>query len=134
MKDVRQHKIQIETGIALVGVLVIIGLLSMIAISLLFRMQAAAVVSSNSLRSEQAWAVTLSGLDRAIDIVSDPSRTTLGWINNPTDFEHQIVYDDGENKWYFSVFRRGTLDMDKITFGVVDEASKLPFNGTNVLQ
>ena len=134
MKDVRQHKIQIETGIALVGVLVIIGLLSMIAISLLFRMQAAAVASSNSLRSEQAWAVTLSGLDRAIDIVSDPSRTTLGWINNPTDFEHQIVYDDGENKWYFSVFRRGTLDMDKITFGVVDEASKLPFNGTNVLQ
>ena len=134
MKNTRQHRNPVDTGIALVGVLVIVGLLSMIAISLLFRMQAAAIASANSLRSEQAWAATLSGLDRAIDIVNDPSRTPLGWIDNPTDFEHQIVYDDGENKWYFSVFRRGLIDMDKIAFGVVDEASKLPLNATNILQ
>ena len=132
--NVRRRNPRVETGIALVGVLVIVGLLSMIAISLLFRMQAAATASATSLRSEQAWAITLSGLDRAIDVVSDPTRTSLGWIDNPTDFEHQLVYDDGLDKWYFSVFRRSELGTDEIAFGVVEEASKLPLNATNVLQ
>lgn len=132
--NVRRHNPPVETGIALVGVLVIVGLLSMIAISLLFRMQAAATASATSLRSEQAWAITLSGLDRAIDVVSDPTRTPLGWIDNPTDFEHQFVYDDGLDKWYFSVFRRSELGTDETAFGVVEEASKLPLNATNVLQ
>jgi hypothetical protein len=76
----------------------------------------------------------LSGLDRAIDVVSDPTRTSLGWIDNPTDFEHQLVYDDGLDKWYFSVFRRSELGTEEIAFGVVEEASKLPLNATNVLQ
>ena len=101
----RRHNSSVEAGIALVGVLVIVGLLSMIAISLMFRMQAAATASAATLRSEQAWATALSGLDRAIDVVSDPTRTSEGWLDNPTDFEHQLVYDDGSDKWYFSVFR-----------------------------
>ena len=67
-------------------------------------------------------------------MVSDSSRTTEGWIDNSTDFEHQLVYDDGSDQWYFSVFRRGVLETDEIIFGVVDEASKLPLNATNVLQ
>ncbi len=131
---VHHHRSPAKAGIALVGVLVIVGLLSMIVISLMFRMQAAATASATSLRSDQAWVVALSGLDRAIDVVTDPTRTSLGWLDNPTDFEHQIVYDDGLDKWYFSVFRRSELDTDEIAFGVVDEASKLPLNATNVLQ
>ena len=42
--NVRRHNAPADNAIALVGVLVIIGLLSMIAISLMFRMQAAATV------------------------------------------------------------------------------------------
>ncbi|MBT3912425.1 MAG: hypothetical protein HOF22_04405 [Verrucomicrobia bacterium] len=132
--NVRRLNAPDDNAIALVGVLVIVGLLSMIAISLMFRMQAAATAAASTLRSEQAWVVALSGLDRAIDVVSDSSRTTEGWIDNSTDFEHQLVYDDGSDQWYFSVFRRGVLETDEIIFGVVDEASKLPLNATNVLQ
>ena len=132
--NVRLLNAPADNAIALVGVLVIVGLLSMIAISLMFRMQAAATASASTLRSEQAWVVALSGLDRAIDVVSDSSRTSEGWIDNSTDFEHQLVYDDGSDQWYFSVFRRGVLETDEIIFGVVDEASKLPLNATNVLQ
>ena len=132
--NVRRLNAPDDNAIALVGVLVIVGLLSMIAISLMFRMQAAATASASTLRSEQAWVVALSGLDRAIDVVSDSSRTSEGWIDNSTDFEHQLVYDDGSDQWYFSVFRRGVLETDEIIFGVVDEASKLPLNATNVLQ
>lgn len=132
--NVRRLNAPADNAIALVGVLVIVGLLSMIAISLMFRMQAAATASASTLRSEQAWVAALSGLDRAIDVVSDSSRTSEGWIDNSTDFEHQPVYYDGSDQWYFSVFRRGVLETDEIIFGVVDEASKLPLNATNVLQ
>ena len=59
-------------AIALVGVLVIIGLLSMISLSLMYRMNAAATSSATTLQSEQAWAAALSGLDRATSVVSDP--------------------------------------------------------------
>ena len=67
--NVRLLNAPADNAIALVGVLVIVGLLSMIAISLMFRMQAAATASASTLRSEQAWVVALSGLDRAIDVV-----------------------------------------------------------------
>ena len=68
--NVHRHRSPVKAGIALVGVLVIVGMLSMIVISLMFRMQAAATASATSLRSEQAWVVALSGLDRHIQ--TDP--------------------------------------------------------------
>ncbi|MEC9331103.1 MAG: hypothetical protein VX409_01590, partial [Verrucomicrobiota bacterium] len=124
----------LRSGIALVGVLIIIGLLSMISLSLMYRIQASATSSTTTLSSEQAWATALSGLDRSIDVITDPSRSSQGWVNNPTDFEQQLVYDDGIDKWYFSVFRQGNLETGEVIFGVTDEASKLPLNLTNITQ
>ena len=98
-----------KSGIALIGVLVLVGLLSMLSLSLMYRMNAAATSSATTLPSEQAWAAALSGLDRAVSVVSDPTRTSLGWLDNPTEFEHQLVYNDGIDQWYFSVFRQGNL-------------------------
>ncbi len=123
-----------KRGIALIGVLVLIGLLSMLSLSLMYRMNAAATSSATTLPSEQAWAAALSGLDRAVSVVSDPTRTSLGWLDNPTEFENQLVYNDGIDQWYFSVFRQGNLASGEIAYGVTDEASKLPLTLTNVLQ
>ena len=126
------QRYMLRSGIALVGVLIIIGLLSMISLSLMYRIQASATSSTTTLSSEQAWATALSGLDRSIDVITDPSRSSQGWVNNPTDFEQQLVYDDGIDKWYFSVFRQGNLETGEVIFGVTDEASKLPLNLTNI--
>ena len=123
-----------KRGIALIGVLVLVGLLSMLSLSLMYRMNAAATSSATTLPSEQAWAAALSGLDRAVSVVSDPTRTSLGWLYNPTEFEHQLVYNDGIDQWYFSVFRQGNLESGEIAYGVTDEASKLPLSLTNVIQ
>ena len=128
------QRYMLRSGIALVGVLIIIGLLSMISLSLMYRIQASATSSTTTLSSEQAWATALSGLDRSIDVITDPSRSSQGWVNNPTDFEQQLVYDDGIDKWYFSVFRQGNLETGEVIFGVTDEASKLPLNLTNITQ
>ena len=121
-------------AIALIGVLVIVGLLSMLSLSLMYRMNAAATSSATTLPSEQAWAVALSGLDQATSAVSDPTRTAIGWMDNPAEFEHQLVYDDGIDKWYYSVFRQGNLESGDIAYGITDEASKLPLALTNVTQ
>ena len=128
------QRYMLRSGIALVGVLIIIGLLSMISLSLMYRIQASVTSSTTTLSSEQAWATALSGLDRSIDVITDPSRSSQGWVNNPTDFEQQLVYDDGIDKWYFSVFRQGNLETGEVIFGVTDEASKLPLNLTNITQ
>ncbi|MBO61666.1 MAG: hypothetical protein CMO63_06830 [Verrucomicrobiales bacterium] len=130
----RQRHRSDTQAIALIGVLVIVGLLSMIALSLMYRMSAAATSSATTLPSEQAWAAALSGLDRATSVVSDPTRTPISWLNNSTEFEHQMVYDDGSDKWYFSVFRQGNLESGEIAYGVTDLASKLPLPLTNVIQ
>ena len=118
----------------MIGVLVLVGLLSMLSLSLMYRMNAAATSSATTLPSEQAWAAALSGLARAVSVVSDPTRTSLGWLDNPTEFEHQLVYNDGIDQWYFSVFRQGNLESGEIAYGVTDEASKLPLSLTNVIQ
>ena len=97
-------------------------------------MNAAATASTTTLPSEQAWAAALSGLDRAASVVSDPTRTSIGWLDNSTEFEHQLVYDDGTDNWYFSVFRQGNLESGDIVYGVTDEASKLPLALTNIAQ
>ena len=97
-------------------------------------MNAAATASTTTLPSEQAWAAALSGLDRAASVVSDPTRTSIGWLDNSTEFEHQLVYDDGTDKWYFSVFRQGNLESGDVVYGVTDEASKLPLALTNIAQ
>lgn len=123
-----------NSGIALIGVLILIGLLSMISLSLMYRIQASVTSSTTTLPNEQAWATALSGLDKSIAVITDPSRSSQSWINNPTDFEQQLVYDDGINKWYFSVFRQGNLESGEIAFGLTDEASKLPLNPTNIIQ
>ncbi len=130
----RQRHRSDTQAIALIGVLVIVGLLSMIALSLMYRMSAAATSSATTLPSEQAWAAALSGLDRATSVVSDPTRTPISWLNNSTEFEHQMVYDDGSDKWYFSVFRQGNLESGEIAYGTTDLASKLPLTLTNVIQ
>ncbi|MEE2615455.1 MAG: hypothetical protein VYC62_07655 [Verrucomicrobiota bacterium] len=128
------HRSMFRSGIALVGVLIIIGLLSMISLSLMYRIQAGTTSSATTLSSEQAWAAALSGLDRSINVITDPTRSSQGRINNPTDFEQQLIYDDGIDKWYFSVFRQGNLETGEVVFGVTDEASKLPLNLTNITQ
>ena len=86
-----------NSGIALIGVLILIGLLSMISLSLMYRIQASVTSSTTTLPNEQAWATALSGLDKSIAVITDPSRSSQSWINNPTDFEQQLVYDDGIN-------------------------------------
>lgn len=122
-------------GFVLVAVLVFILLLSMIATSLLFQFKAEDTAAAASGGTEQAWATALSGIDEAIRVVSTARPGTLEWQDNSRAFRDHLVYEDGSDRWYFSVFSK-TDDsaLAEIRFGLSDEASRLNVNTTAPLE
>jgi type II secretory pathway component PulK len=109
-----------------VAVLVIVVLASMVALSLLFRMRSEEAAFSASLGSEQAWFAAMSGIQQAMALAQakDPAQ----WQNNPTVFYHQLVLDDGSDKWYYTIFCPGPPEENQVRYGLVDENGKLNLN------
>jgi DNA uptake protein ComE-like DNA-binding protein len=114
-------------GFLLIAVLVIVVLASMVALSLLFRMRAEEAASAASAGSEQAWYTALSGIHQAMNVASTAQDPAL-WEHNPSVFRHQLVVDDGSDKWYFTVFSAGLPEENQPRFGLIDENRKLNLN------
>jgi len=113
----------------LVAVLVIVMLLSMLVISLLFRFQAEDTAASASLGSEQAWAAAMSGVEEALRVAATAASGATDWQDNPAAFRERLVFEDGGEQWYFSVFSPGGGDaLNEVRHGLTDEASKLNVN------
>lgn len=116
------------SAFVLVAVLVIVMLLSMLVISLLFRFQAEDSAASASVGAEQAWAAALSGVEEALR-VAGAARSTADWLENPAAFRDRLVFDDGGERWFFTVFSPGGGEtLGAFRFGLADEASKLNVN------
>ncbi len=112
---------------ALVAVLVVVMLLSMLVISLLFRFQAEDSAASASLGGEQAWAAAMSGVEEALRVASTAAPGATDWQDNPGAFRERLVFDDGGERWFFSVFTPGAVP-GEVRHGLTDEASKLNIN------
>lgn len=117
-----------QKGFILIVVLVVIILSSMVALSLMFRLQAEQSSFSASAGSEQAWYTAISGIQQAMQLASTPG-DAANWQNNPGALHHQLVYDDGSDKWYFTVYcPPASNEEQQIRNGMVDENSKLNLN------
>jgi len=112
---------------ALVAVLVMVMLLSMLVISLLFRFQAEDSAASASVNGEQAWAAAMSGVEEALRVASTAAPGANDWQDNPGAFRERLVFDDGGERWFFSVFTPSATP-GEIRHGLADEASKLNVN------
>ena len=115
---------------ALVAVLVIVMLLSMLVISLLFRFQAEDSAASASVGGEQAWAAAMSGVEEALRVASVARPGATDWQDNPGAFRERLVFDDGSERWFYSVFAPGAA-AGEVRHGLTDEASKLNVNVAN---
>jgi len=124
-------------GFVLVAVLVVVLLTSMVALSLLFRLRAEAVATAVTAGTEQAWSAAMSGVEEAMRQVASASSGVTDWQDNPRLFKDQFVYDDGSDRWYFTVCSPSVDDaLRELRYGLVDEASKLNVNAahtTNLL-
>ncbi len=117
------------SGFVLIAVLVVIMLTSMIAISLLFRVRAEDTASAASAGNEQAWAAAMSGVQEVMRFMKACPAGSLDWQNSPDTFHDHQVFDDGADRWYFTVFTAGDpTELEEIRYGLTDEASKLNVN------
>jgi DNA uptake protein ComE-like DNA-binding protein len=109
-----------------VGVLIVVMLLSMIALSVLFRMRSEETAGATGSTSEQGWATAMSGVREAMRLapIFQPGDTT--WMDAPERFKDRMLYDDGTEEWRWTLYSANPEG--GIRFGLTDEASKLNLN------
>jgi DNA uptake protein ComE-like DNA-binding protein len=112
----------------LIAVLVVVALASMVALSLLFRMRAEQAGFSAAIGSEQAWLTAMSGIQQAMHLAKSGTLDPAMWRNNPGAFQHQLILDDGSDKWYFTVFSPAAPEEDVVRYGLADENQKINLN------
>ena len=130
--DVGSRNSEGTRGFILIAVLVVVVLASMVALSLLFRMRAEQAAFSASVGSEQAWFTAMSGIQQAMEIAKNRGAETAEWNSNPGAFRHQMVVDDGSDKWFFTVFTAAGPEDETVRHGMTDETRKLNLNKATV--
>jgi DNA uptake protein ComE-like DNA-binding protein len=115
-------------GFVLVAVLVVVMLGSMVALSLMYRLRAEETAVSAGAGGEQAWAAAMSGLQSAIQFLIESEPGSLEWQNNPELFKEQFVWDDGADRWFFTLYTAGDPFSEEIDYGLSDESSRLHLN------
>lgn len=53
------------------------------------------------------------------------------WYDMEELFKNRLVYDDGANRWYFTVYARNWLDKESVRYGLTDEAGKININNAS---
>ena len=126
MKPRESHRVRKGSGFVLVGVLIVVMLLSMIALSVLFRMRSEETAGATGSTSEQGWATAMSGVREAMRLAPtfQPGDTT--WMDAPERFKDRMLYDDGTEEWRWTLYSANPEG--GIRFGLTDEASKLNLN------
>jgi type II secretory pathway component PulK len=113
-----------RSGAIMIVVLVLTAMTAMVAASLLFRMRAEIAASSSGSSGEQAYAAAMSGMQRALSLLSITGQDVY---DNPDMFRNQLVCDDGANRWYFTVCA-GNVDGKTLRFGLDSEGGKINLN------
>ncbi len=104
-------------------------LLSMLAVSLLFRFKAEDTAAHASVGTEQAWAAAMSGVEEALRVASAATPGSTDWQENPAAFRDRLVFEDGDERWFFTVFSPGGNEsLAEFRHGLTDEASKVNIN------
>jgi DNA uptake protein ComE-like DNA-binding protein len=126
MKTGKSDRVRNGSGFVLVGVLIVVMLLSMIALSVLFRMRSEETAGATGSTSEQGWATAMSGVREAMRLAPtfQPGDTT--WMDAPERFKDRVLYDDGTEEWRWTLYSANPEG--GLRFGLTDEASKLNLN------
>ena len=120
-----------KRGFILLGVLILVMLISMIAMSLMFRLRADETASAASSSGDQAFAAAMTGVQEAMRVVKDAKPGLTDWEDDPRTFRERLVFDDGADKWYFTIWSPAARDTQgDARFGLTDEARKVNVNAT----
>jgi len=115
-------------GTILLAVLVITALASMVAASILFQLRADIGAARAGHSRQQAYAVALAGVQRAVSILRTGYNDMELWYDNPGLFGEQLVLTDGGETWYFTIYAHNPDDPTAVRYGLTDEAGKINLN------
>jgi hypothetical protein len=116
-------------GFVLLAVLVFILLISMVTVSLLFRNRAEETAAAASGSLEQSWSAAFSGVQQALEMASAARNGVMDWVDNPALFRERLVFEDGSDRWFFSVFSPGDSEStSEVRYGLTDLASRINLN------
>jgi len=118
-----------EPGFVLVGVLVVVMLLSMIVLSLMFRMRSEETAAATGSTAEQAWSAAMSGVREAMRLAAAIPPGDTAWMDAPERFKDRVLHDDGTEEWRWTLYSANPEG--GIRFGLTDEASKLNLNSAS---
>ena len=132
MKSLRQSackKHGARGGFVLLAILVFIFLFSMLTVSLLFRSQGEETAAAAGTGSEQAWSAAMSGVEVALQVAAAAAPGSIDWQDNPAAFKQRLVYEDGADQWYFTVYSPAGSDaLMEVRYGLSDQASRYNLN------
>jgi hypothetical protein len=118
-------------GFILIGVLILVMLISMVALSLMFRLRADETAVAATTGGEQAFSAAMAGAQEALRVVKQIKPGLTDWEDDPRTFRERLVYEDGSDKWYFTIWSPGEKDREgEIRYGLTDEARKVNVNAT----
>lgn len=126
MRTPRLGSAQSPRAFVLVGVLVVVMLMSMIALSLMFRMRSEETAGATGSTAEQGWSTAMSGVREAMRLASGLQAGDTSWMDAPERFKDRVLYDDGSEEWRWTIYSANPEG--GIRFGLTDEASKLNLN------
>ena len=129
-----------QRGMILIAVMIIVMMAAMVAASLMYRMRAEVASSAATDRGEQAYQAAMSGLQTALTVLRSNPDPSIAY-DNPALFQNQLVYDDGADKWYFTIYAdpdpslQGSSGISTasssgsgVRYGLSDEAGKVNLN------
>jgi hypothetical protein len=129
LSTIKFRRTRQKKGFILAGVLVLVLLASMIVMSLLFRMHAEEAAMAAQRGSEAANLAAMSGIEQALKVAAGVTPGSLDWRDNPRAFKDHFVYEDGSERWYFTVYSKADEDsLEPLRYGLTDEASKIHLN------
>ena len=126
---IRRPASSARRGFVLLAILVFIMLISMVTVSLLFRSRAEETAAGASRGGEQAWAAAFSGIQQVLQVAVAAKTGNSEWRDNPAAFRERLVFEDGSDRWHFTVFSPGDSEsLTEIRYGLTDEASRVNLN------
>lgn len=127
--NVRRPVSPARQGFVLIAILVFIMLISMVTVSLLFRSRAEETAAGASRGGEQAWAAAFSGIQQVLRVAAEAKSGKGDWRDNPAAFRERLVFEDGSERWQFTVFSPGDSEsLTEVRYGLTDEASRVNLN------
>lgn len=112
----------------MLAVVAVTAAVAILLASLLYQLSAELASTHTTGRSEQAWQTAMSGVHHAAAVVAGEPFDPARWHDNEALFRHQLVADDGVDRWHFTVFVATGQATSPWRYGVSDEAARLHIN------